>query len=188
MFSTDERTHSSSIVLALLTFIAGFACVLGSTGVSILIHVPLLYTLSFLDITKVFQYHTVDPVEKQDLEHLEKGPTMFIIPNFSFLIVFWSSTKIYPGNLLFSSSLLAFSFHVNFGEYLRRRLDFVIGSDVALGLSIFTAILRIPWHFGGQVLDICVTHMVLSVYLWLSQSDSELLLLLGPAVLVQGTR
>lgn len=64
----------------------------------------------------------------------------------------------------------------------------MIGSDVALGLSVFMAILHIPWHFGGQVLDACVTDMVLSVYLWLSQSDSELLLLLGPAVLIQGTK
>lgn len=38
------------------------------------------------------------------------------------------------------------------------------------------------------MLDTCVADMVLSVYLWLSQSDSELLLLLGPAVLIQGTK
>lgn len=148
----------------------------------------LCYALPFLDITKVFQHHTVDPVEKQDMEHLKEGPTMFIISSFSFLILFWSCTKICPGNLFFYFSLLAFSFHVDFGEYLRRCLDFVIGSGVALGLSVFMAILHIPWHFGGQVLDACVADMVLSVYLWLSQSDSELLLLLGPAVLIQGTR
>lgn len=59
------------------------------------------YALSFLDIRKIFQHHTVDPVEEQDLEHLEKGPAMFIISNFIFLILFWPSTNIFSGNLSF---------------------------------------------------------------------------------------
>lgn len=109
----------------------------------------LCYALSFLDV-KEFQNHTVDPVEGQDWEHLEKAPNVFIISNFIFLILFWSSTKICPGNLFFPFSLLAFSFHVNFGACLRRCLDFVIGSDVALGLSVFVAIVHIPWHLGDR--------------------------------------
>lgn len=84
MFSTDERTHSFSIVLALLTFIA---VLLGDHSFPILFRVPLLYPVISRH-NKIFQQHTVDPVEGQDLKHLEKGPAMFILSKFSFLILF----------------------------------------------------------------------------------------------------
>lgn len=63
--------------------------------------VCLLSAVSFLGVRKILQHCTGHPAEGQNLEHLIKGCTMFIISNIVFLILFWPSTK----QLLFESFL-----------------------------------------------------------------------------------
>lgn len=177
MFSTDERTHSFSIVLALLTFIA---VLLGDHSFPILFRVPLLYPVISRH-NKIFQQHTVDPVEGQDLKHLEKGPAMFILSKFSFLILFWSSTKICAGNLffpLFVSIQLSRKFWWMPKE-VPRFCDWVRCCSWSVSFHGYTTCSMTFWETGVRCL--CDWHVLISLpvaeSVW-----SELLLLLGPAV------